>query len=65
MDSKPNHIRSKIINDAIWLADNPYLVPDDPRIVPFLTPPVLGKMFKDDFHWMIFYTEGERLIVAK
>jgi hypothetical protein len=64
LDSKPNHIRSKLINDAVWLDENPYLVPDDPQIVPFAMLPGFGRMFKDDFHWIIFYTTGERLIIA-
>ena len=60
----PHHIRSKLINDAVWLADNPYLAPDDPQIVPFVMDPVVGKMFKDDFRWIIFYTDRKRLIIA-
>ena len=65
LDSMPNCIRSKLINDIVWLADeNYYLTPDDERIVPFLMAPAVGRLFKDDFHWIVFYTEGDRLIVA-
>ena len=64
LDAVPNHIRSKLISDAVWLANNPYLTPDDTQIVPFLMPPHVGKIFRDDSHWIIFYTEGERLIIA-
>ena len=64
LESKPNHIRSKLIDDAVWLADNPYLILDDARIVPFLMAPVVGKIFKDDSHWIVFYTTGERLVIA-
>ena len=64
LDAKPNHIRSKLISDAVWLASNPYLAPDDCRIVPFHMAPGVGKIFRDDSHWIIFYTEAERLIIA-
>ena len=64
LDSMPNHIRSKLIHDAVWLTDNLHLAPDNQQIVPFLMAPVVGKLFKDDFHWIIFYTEKDRLIIA-
>ena len=64
LDSQPNNVRSKLINDVVWLADNPVLLPDDETIVPFDMPPAVGKMFRDDFHWIIFYVEGDSIVIA-
>ena len=64
LDSMPHNIRSKIIDDVVWLADNQRLAPDNPQIVPFLMAPAIGKIFMDGCNWIIFYNERERLVIA-
>ena len=64
LDSQPQNIRSKLINDVVRLSDNPYLRPDEPSISPFLAAPVVIRHFEDDFHWMLFYLENDTLILA-
>ena len=59
LDAQPHNVRSKLINDALWLHENHYLAPDYSPITPFLAPPVVMKLFRDDFH-----VDGESLIIA-
>ena len=64
LDSQPQNIRSKLINDVVWLSENPYLRPDEPSIKPFLAAPVVIRHFQDDFQWILFYLESDTLIIA-
>jgi hypothetical protein len=64
LDSQPDNVRSKLINDVLYLRDNHHLSPDDPSITPFLMAPTVGKLFRDAFHWIIFSIDGELLMVA-
>jgi hypothetical protein len=64
LDTQPHNVRSKLINDVVWLDEHHHLAPDHPTIKPFLASPMVMRMFQDDFHWIIFYADGESLIVA-
>ena len=64
LDAQSHNVRSKLINDIVWLNDNHHLNPDDPSLTPFLAPPLVMRQFRDDFHWIIFYLDGDDLIVA-
>ena len=57
LDAQPNSVRAKIINDVVWLHRNPRLAPDSLQILPYDMPPLIGKMFKDSYHWILFLTE--------
>lgn len=64
LDAQPANVRSKLINDVVWLSHNPHLTPDDPSKRPFLAPPVVIREFRDDFHWVLYYLEDDTLAVA-
>ncbi len=64
LDTQPNNVRSKLINDIVWLADTHYLAPDDPAIVPFDMPPLVGKLYRDLFHWIIFTVQEDVITIA-
>ena len=64
LDAQMNNVRSKLVNDVVWLADNPHLLPDEAAITPYGIPTIVGKLFKDDFHRIIFTIDGQRLTVA-
>ena len=58
LDQQPRHIRSKLIDDLVWLHQHPYLVPDSGRIIPYDMPPLVGKLYRDESHWIVFLLEG-------
>jgi hypothetical protein len=64
LDSQPQQVCSKLIDDVVWLRGNPHLTPDDPRKRPFLAPPVVIREYRDEFHWVLYYLENNELIIA-
>lgn len=64
LNNQPHHIVNKLLDDVLWLRDNPHLAPDDPRKKPFYAPPVYIREFCDDVHWIPYYTDNVRLVVA-
>lgn len=64
LDRQPHNVRSKLVNDAVWLNDHPYFEPDDASKRPFLAAPVIIRQFQDGFHWILYYIDGDSLIIA-
>jgi len=62
--SQPNNVRSKLVDDIVELANDPYLSPDDPSKRPFLAPPAVMTKWQDDLHWVIYYVQRDDLMVA-
>jgi len=64
LQSQPANIVSKLIDDCAELTDNPHLTPGDPRKAPFFAPPVFMRIFRDTFHWIIYYVENDIVLIA-
>ena len=56
MNEQPLTERHKLIDDIVWLSENP----DDPRITSYDMPPLVGKKYSDESHWILFLTERSR-----
>ena len=60
LDRQPHNIRSKLINDVVFLRDHPA----QEAIVRYLTAPVVVDLFQETFHWILFYVEAGTMMVA-
>ncbi len=56
LNAQSEAVRSKLINDVVWIRDYPFLNPDDASKAPFLAAPgVVITLWRDDYHWMVYY----------
>lgn len=58
LDDQPHNIRSKLINDVVWLRDNYDTVPDlQDSLFRF-------KVYRDLFQWILFVIDANHMLVA-
>lgn len=55
LDGQSLEVRTKAIDEVVWLTHNPELILDDPRIRPFFAPPVYLRIFDSGPLWIIYY----------
>ena len=60
LDAQPHNVRSKLINDVVWLRDNS----DDPSLEEYLAAPVVIKLYRNSFHWVLFYIQTDFMVVG-
>ena len=60
LDGQPDNVRSKLINDVVWLRDHHAQL----TLERYLAAPVVIDLFRDSYHWILFYVEAGTMMVA-
>ena len=59
LDAQTQSVRSKLIDDAVWLGDNPNHGTES-----ILAAPVVLQLYRDEAHWIIYYFEADSMAIA-
>ena len=59
LDAQDNQTRGRLVDILLGLCEHPYRDPEDPFKSMFLVPPVMMRIYKDYFHWIIYYLDGD------
>ena len=64
LNQQPELVVHHLVDEAVGLRDRMAERPDSPDIHIFLMPPAVGRLYIESCHWIVFYIDLERLMVA-
>ena len=59
LDAQSNPVRQQLVEEAVWLAGHPNGI----DVRPYDIPPLVGRIYRGDTHW-ILYLEGKDLLIC-